>query len=72
MKWIGLVADGMMAIAGVVMLLYGYRLLGKHVGADEKYDAAMSRHSSGYRIVGWCIVAMAIIGLLSHLLDSVL
>jgi hypothetical protein len=70
MGWLG--SGRPEAICGVVILLYSYRLLGKPVGADEKYDAAMSRHSSGYKIVGWSCVVMAIIGLLSLLLDAVL
>jgi hypothetical protein len=55
-----------MAILGVGFLLYGYRLVGQSAVADEKYDAVRS----GYRIVGWCMVVMAIIALLSRLLDE--
>lgn len=65
-RCIGVAADALMAITGVVILLYAYRLLGKSAGADEKYDEVMTRHSSTYRIVGWSIVVMAIIGLISR------
>jgi hypothetical protein len=72
MRWVGLAAEGLMAICGVVILLYAYRLIGKPPGADEKYDAAMSRQAGAYRIMGWCIVIMAIIALLDHLLGGLL
>lgn len=65
MRWVGLVADALMAILGVGFLLYGYRLLGKSVVSDEKQEGVRG----SYRIVGWCMLVMAIIALLSRLLD---
>jgi len=68
MRWIGFCADLLMAVCGVILLLYAYRVLGKPPGADEKYDAAVVRHAPTQKIVGWIIVAMAIVGLLDHLI----
>jgi len=68
MRWFGLTSQALMGICGCVILLYAYRRLGKPPGADDKYDAAMSRQGSTYKVLGWCIVALAIIGLLFDLL----
>jgi hypothetical protein len=72
MRWIGLGADVLLACIGVILLLYAYRVLGKPPGVDEKYDAAMARQSPTYKIMGWVIVAMALIGLLDHLAGGLL
>jgi cytochrome b subunit of formate dehydrogenase len=71
MRWGGLAAEVVMAITGIAMILYGHRLLGKAPGADQKHDAAIRRHASGNKLVGWSTVILAVIALLSHLLDVV-
>jgi hypothetical protein len=62
----------LLACLGVIQLLYAHRVLGKPPGADEKYDAAMARQSPIYKFVGWVIVAMALMGLLDHLVGGLL
>jgi hypothetical protein len=71
MRWIGLGADALMACLGVVCLLTAYRVIGKPAGVDPQYDAGMARQS-WQKIIGWCIIAMAIIGLLDHLVGGLL
>jgi hypothetical protein len=71
-RWIGLAADALLACSGIVFLLYAYRVLGKPLGADEKYDAAMAHQSPNYKVFGWAIVAMALIGISNHLVAVLL
>ena len=70
MRWALLAGDIVLAVLGVVTLLYGYRVLGKPPGADERYDAAMARQGWLCRASGWCMVGMAAIGLVGYLMDS--
>jgi hypothetical protein len=72
MDWIGLGTDGLLVCCGAIFLLYAYRLLGKPVGADDKYDAAMARQSSTQRVWGWVIVAVALIGFLDRLVRGLM
>jgi uncharacterized membrane protein len=72
MRWVGLGTDVLLAVVGVILLLYAHRLLGKPAGADAKYDAALVRQTPTYKILGWIIVVMAIIGLLDHLVGGIL
>jgi hypothetical protein len=60
-------ADAVLAVIGVVILLYAYQVVGKRPGVDKEYDAAMTRQPPMYKIMGWCIIAMAVLGLLSFL-----
>ncbi len=70
MRWALLGVDVLLAVLGIVVLLYGYRGLGKPPGMDPQYDAAMARQASSYKIMGWCMVGMAVIGLVGYLTDS--
>ena len=70
MRWIGLGADVVLACLGVIQLLYANRVLGKPPGADEKYDAAMARQAWMWKASGWCIIGLAVIGLVSYLADG--
>jgi hypothetical protein len=72
MRWLGLGADVLLAVVGVIILLYAHRVLGKPAGADARYDAALARQAPTYKICGWIIVVMAIIGLLDHLVGGLL
>jgi hypothetical protein len=67
-----LVADVLLACFGLWLLLTAYRVIGKVPGTDEKYDAAMARQGGTYKIIGWCSLATAIIGLLDHLVGGFL
>jgi hypothetical protein len=70
MRWALLVGDVAFAVLGILMLLYGYRLIGKRPGVDERYDAAMARQGWMYKASGWSLVGMAVIGLIGYLTDS--
>jgi hypothetical protein len=70
MRWIGLGAYVLLACLGVIQLLYAYRVLGKPPGADAQYDAAVARQGWMWKVSGWCIIGMAVIGLVSSLTDS--
>jgi hypothetical protein len=70
MRWALLAGDVALAVLGIVVLLYGYRVLGKPPGADERYDAAMARQGGLCKASGWCMIGMAVIGLAGYLMDS--
>jgi hypothetical protein len=69
-RWIGHWADVVLACCGVIILLYGYRVLGKPPGTDEKYDAAMARQVPVFKIMGSIIILMALVGLLDRLVGG--
>jgi hypothetical protein len=70
MRWALLGADVVLAILGTVLLLYAYRVLGKAPGADKEYDAALVRQGTNYKVLGWCIVGMAVLGFIGYFTDS--
>jgi hypothetical protein len=72
MSWVWLTVDVLLLCGGIVLLLHAYRVIGKRPGEDEKYDAAMARSSVINKWLGWCIVAIAIIGLLEFLSGGLL
>jgi hypothetical protein len=70
MRWTLLAVAVLLAALGVVVLLYAYRVLGKAPGADKEYDATMARLTPTYKVAGWCMVGMAVLGLISYITDS--
>jgi hypothetical protein len=63
MQWLGLGTDALLAGIGIFFLLIGYRVIGKSPeGAPAHTSTA---RISTYKVVGWCLIAMALIGLLS-------
>jgi uncharacterized membrane protein len=69
MKWLVLALDILMIILGLGMLLYAYGRLRKLAGNQEKERATEKQHLSGYRFLGWCILVMGAVSLLSRLFD---
>jgi hypothetical protein len=65
-----LVFDITLAVLGVVMLLFAYRMIGKPPGVDERYDAAMVHQAVIYKATGWCAIGMAVLGMVAYLTDS--
>jgi hypothetical protein len=65
-----LAGDVVLLALGVVVLLYGFRVLGKPPGADERYDDAMTHKGVIYKACGWCAVVAAALGLVGCLADT--
>jgi hypothetical protein len=70
MRWLSRGADVLLACLGVIQLLYAHRLVGKPPGTDEKYDAAMARQGWMWKASGWCIIGLAVIGLVGYLMET--
>jgi hypothetical protein len=68
MTWVYLAGDLLIGGMGVSLLLMAYRVIGKPIGADEQYDAGMARQAPTYKILGWCGVIMATLGLMGGFL----
>ena len=62
-----LAVDILLVVLGVVMLLYGYRVIGKSPGADKQYDSVMAHKGVIYKACGWCGIVAGIIGLGGYL-----
>ena len=70
MRWVLLGTDVLLAVLRAVLLLFGYRVLGKPPGTDEKYDAAMAQQAPTWKAAGWCMVCMAVLGVIGYLIES--
>jgi len=66
MDWIGFTGDALMALSGIVILLYAYRILGKPTSDNENTGQRPMRI---YKWFGWCIIAMAVTGFVLHVLQ---
>jgi hypothetical protein len=56
--WFGLTTDLLLIVYAVWLLLIAYRVVGKPLGADERYDA-WHRHWAGtHKVLGWMGVVL--------------
>lgn len=64
---IGLLADvGIRGLCGVIVLLYGFRVLGKKSGSDEKADAWHSKHGAKFQIIGALLILFSLLQLVAR------
>jgi hypothetical protein len=65
MQWLSLGTDVLLAGIGIWLLLIGYGVIGKRNG-DAGHSLTAARGHLNCKLAGWCVLTMAIIGLLSE------